>query len=117
MRMLVVDDNPAFRRVLRHFLEDLAQVHECEDGADALAAYEKQRPDWVLMDISMPGVDGLIAMRQILAAHPEARIAILTQADSAILRAAAAREGARRYFLKDDLTELLTFLGSPLASR
>ena len=115
MRTLVVDDNPAFRKLLRCFLEDLAQLHECEDGSYALAAYEEHRPDWVLMDISMPGVDGLTAMRQILAAHPEARVAILTQSDSAILRAAAARDGARRYFLKDDLTELRTFLGSPFA--
>ncbi len=117
MRMLVVDDNPAFRRVLRFFLADLAQVHECEDGSEALASYEEHRPDWVLMDLSMPGMSGLAALRQILAVHPEARVAILTQTDSPALRAAATQAGARHYFLKDDLTHLQSLFASPSLSR
>lgn len=110
MRMLVVDDNAAFRKVLRSFLADLAQVHECEDGSEALSSYEEHRPDWVLMDLSMPGVNGLTALRVILAAHPEARVAVLTQNDSPALRAAAAQAGARQYFLKDDLTQLRSMM-------
>jgi two-component system, NarL family, response regulator len=106
MRILVVDDDPAVRKLVRFLLVDVAEVHECGDGADALSAYERYGPDWVLMDLSMSGVNGLPALRQILAAHPEARVAILTQYDSPILRVAAAQAGAHRYFLKDDLTQL-----------
>ena len=106
MRVLVVDDDPAVRKLVRFLLGDVAEVHECEDGAEALPAYERHEPDWVLMDLSMRGVNGLAALRQILAAHPEARVAILTQHDSPTLRSAAAQAGARRYFLKDDLTQL-----------
>ena len=112
MRVLVVDDDPAVRKLVLFLLADVAEVHECEDGADALSAYERHEPDWVLMDLSMRRVNGLAALRQILAAHPEARVAILTQHDSPTLRAAAAQAGARRYFLKDDLTQLRALLAS-----
>lgn len=111
MRILIVDDSPVIRRMLRYFLADIAeQVEECVDGADALAAYEEHRPDWVLMDLSMPRLDGLTAMRGLLAAHPEARVAILTQHDSLALRTAATQAGAREYLLKDDLTQLRDLL-------
>ena len=114
MRMLVVDDDPAVRGLLRFVLCDVAQLHECEDGADALAAYEAHRPDWVLMDLKMRRVDRLTAMREIIAAHPEARVVIVTEHDSPELRAAAAEMGAWGYVLKDDLTELrLLVAGRP----
>ena len=106
MRILVVDDDPALRELVRFLMFGVAEVHECEDGADALSAYERHGPDWVLMDLSMRGVNGLAALRQILAAHPEARVVIFTQHDSPALRTTAAQAGARGYFLKDDLTEL-----------
>jgi len=112
MRILVVDDDPAVRKLVRFLLADVAEVNECEDGADALSAYERHEPDWVLMDLSMRGLNGLAALGQILAAHPEARVVILTQHDSPTLRAAAAKAGARRYFLKDDLTQLRALFAS-----
>jgi len=71
-----------------------------------VSAYELYGPDWVLLDLSMHRVNGLEALREILAAHPEARVAIVTQHDSPTLRVAAYRAGALRYFLKDDLTQL-----------
>ena len=112
MRVLVVDDDPEVRRLLRFLLAEVAEVHECEDGSDALSAYERHEPDWVLMDLAMRGLNGLAALRQILAAHPEAGVVILTQYDSHSLREAAAQAGARCYFLKDDLTQLRAFLAS-----
>src|SRR5262245_59843792 len=114
MRILIVDDSPVIRKMVRYFLSDIAQqVEECADGANALAAYEEHLPDWVLMDLSMPHVDGLTAMRGLLAAHPEARVAILTQYDSLALREAATQAGAREYLLKDDLTPLRSLLVGP----
>src|SRR5436309_1417901 len=75
MKLLIVEDNTLMRRLMASLLRDLATIiHECADGAEALAAYREHRPDWVLMDIQMEQVDGLKATREIKAAFPEARI-------------------------------------------
>ena len=100
------------RREIRLFVSDLAEeIGECSDGAAALAAYAAHRPDWVLMDIMMAEVDGLTATRQIKAAHPEARIMILTGHDDADLRAAARSAGACEYVTKENLLEVRRILG------
>src|ERR1044072_6938031 len=87
MTVLIVEDNAKMRRMLKSLVADLASaVHECSDGAEALAAYAVHRPDWVLMDIAMKGLDGISATRAIKAAWPEARIIIVTSYDEAELR-------------------------------
>src|ERR1700677_3592585 len=64
MKILIVEDNAGVRRMIRRAVDHLAsQVSECEDGADALAAYRECLPDIVLMDIRMPKMDGLAATR------------------------------------------------------
>ena len=111
MKLLIVDDNAHMRRLLRSVLRGVAaQTVECADGCDARAAYDAHRPDWVLMDIGMTRMDGLTATAQITAAHPEARVLILTNYDSDSLREAAARAGARSYVLKEDLIEVRRLL-------
>jgi CheY-like chemotaxis protein len=108
LKVLIVDDNQQARTMIRHYLHKLADVvAECEDGADALDCYEKNRPDWVLMDWEMR-TDGLTATRRIVKAHPEARILIVTQHDD--MRDAAIEAGARGFVLKDDLLALGSFL-------
>jgi DNA-binding NarL/FixJ family response regulator len=110
LKVLIVDDNQQARRMIKHYLHELADVvAECADGADALDFYEKNRPDWVLMDWEMR-TDGLTATRCILEAHPEARILIVTQHDDDKLRDAALEAGARGFVLKDDLLALGSFL-------
>jgi CheY-like chemotaxis protein len=105
MKLLIVEDNTEMRRLIVGFVRDVADsISECADGADALAAYQQHLPDWVLMDIKMPLVDGITATRQIIAAHPAAHIIIITDYDDAKLRAAAGRAGAIEYVLKDDLS-------------
>ena len=79
---------------------------ECADGAQALAAYEKSRPDWVLMDIQMPVMGGLEATRRIKALDPLAQILIVTEFPDAELRTEARQAGACGYVLKDDLGQL-----------
>jgi two-component system response regulator DesR len=102
--LLIVDDDARVRELLRLLVADIAHtVHECEDGGRALAAYESCRPDWVLMDIEMPGGDGLLATRRIRAADPDANVLIVTSHDDPALREAAADAGARGLVLKDDL--------------
>jgi len=102
-----VDDNAAVRRLIAGIVTPFAdEIRECADGAEALSAYSARRPDLVLMDIRMDGVDGIEATRRIKAADPTARIIIVTDYDDDALRQAAMREGACGYSLKDNLLDL-----------
>jgi CheY-like chemotaxis protein len=107
MMLMIVDDNPQVRRVIRRICQDFADSFcECADGAESLALYRAQQPDWVVMDVSMEVMDGLTATRQILAAFPAARIVITTRFDDAEMREAARQAGARAFIPKDDLLAL-----------
>ena len=68
---------------------------ECADGGEALAAYDRWQPDWVLMDIELGGMDGITATRQIIEAFPEARVIIVTNHNDEPLRVAAREALAR----------------------
>jgi len=92
------------REMIRSVLTDVAhEVYECDDGADALAAYTLYRPDWVLMDIRMKTMDGITATRQIVAAYPEAQVMIISNYDDLELRDAAREAGAAAYLHKENL--------------
>ena len=109
--VLIVDDSQPMRELIKITLAGVAEiVGECADGAHALAAYERLRPDWVLMDIEMKGVDGITATRQIMAAHPQARIMIVTEYNDDDLRHAAHEAGACQYVVKENLLDILDIL-------
>jgi CheY-like chemotaxis protein len=111
MKVLIVEDSKQMRRTIKSSIEDLADhLYECADGANALAEYARRRPDWVLMDIMMPGVDGLTATRQLKAAFPDARIVMVTSCDEQSLRDEARLAGAHGYVLKENLQDLRKFL-------
>ena len=113
MSLLIIDDNQQMRRLISSLVSDLASVIvECSDGAEALEAYTLHRPDWVLMDIRMKQTDGIAATREIKAAHPEARVCIVTDYDDPMLRAAARSAGACDYVLKDNLIEVRRVLAA-----
>jgi NarL family two-component system response regulator LiaR len=81
IRILLVDDHPLVRRALRDILEkeaDLQVIGEAGDGLEALRMTEESRPDIVIMDISMPNMNGVEATKQIKAANPLALVLILT---------------------------------------
>lgn len=102
--LLIVEDNPAMRRLIKSVVKDLAvSIHECSDGAEALAAYEKYLPEWILMDVGMKEKDGLTATREIIQLHPEAKILILTKYETIRMREKAQRAGACKYVLKENL--------------
>ena len=81
IRVLVVDDHPLVRSTLADLLSDepdLTVVGECEDGSQVVEAVERLRPDVVLMDLSMPGMNGLAATEALHAVRPEPRVVVLT---------------------------------------
>jgi CheY-like chemotaxis protein len=80
--ILIVEDSEPMRQMIKTLVGDLTESFtECSDGAQALGAYRQCRPDWVLMDIKMKEMDGLMATRQIRAAFPNARIVVVTSYD------------------------------------
>jgi CheY-like chemotaxis protein len=117
MKLLIVEDNAGIRRILRRILVDTAStIWECADGSEALAAYEEHHPDVVLMDIRMPGGDGLTATRQIRGYDPLARIIVVTDYQDDDMRAAALDAGALEYVLKQEISglpEIVSSLAGP----
>jgi DNA-binding NarL/FixJ family response regulator len=104
IRVLAVDDHDVVRTGIKAIVanqSDMSVVAEAADGTDAVAMYDQHAPDVVLMDLRMPRMDGIAAIRAIVAAHPEARVVALTsyEGDADIYRALDA--GACGYLIKD----------------
>lgn len=103
IHILIVDDHPVFREGLVHALaveSDLEVVNQANDGAAAIACWEKHRPDVTLMDVSMHGMDGIETVRRIVAANPAARILMLTSSDEQQDAIDALAAGAAGYITK-----------------
>ena len=104
VRVLVVDDHPVVREGLRGFLASrpgLEVVGEAADGEEAVRKARHLRPDVVLMDLVMPGTDGVEATRQIVAADAEIRVVVLTSFTDDDRVLPAVRAGAAGYLHKD----------------
>jgi CheY-like chemotaxis protein len=115
MKVLIVDDNPQIRLLLREYLPASASdVYECSDGSEAMSSFREHRPDWVLMDQDMPVVDGVTAIREIIAEFPKANICMVTAFDDDDLRAAALAAGASGFVVKDSLYQIETILVSEM---
>jgi CheY-like chemotaxis protein len=109
MTFLIVEDNSEMRRLIRRTVTRESDiVYEC---SDALASYIQHGPDWVLMDIRMPKLDGISATRQIKEAFPQARIVVVSQYDDPEMRERARRAGAADNVLKDDLLAIRRVVG------
>ena len=103
-RVLLVDDHAMVRTGIATLLgvtDDLEVVGQASDGEEAVSVAVETRPDVVLMDLSMPGVDGVEATRRILAAQPEVRIVVLTSFSDRDRVSDALAAGAVGYQLKD----------------
>jgi DNA-binding NarL/FixJ family response regulator len=110
VRVLIVDDQPLMRQGFGMILSaqpDLLVVGEAADGATAIEAVGRTRPDVVLMDIRMPGLDGIEATRQLRQAGDDTRILILTTFDHDEYVVEALRSGASGFVLKDVTPEEL----------
>lgn len=110
IRVLVVDDHPLLREGIAAVLAgqpDMELVGEACDGADAIDRHAALRPDVTLMDLQMPGTDGIQAIRAIRKAVPDARIAILTTYRGDVRALHAIEAGAQGYLLKSALRKEL----------
>jgi NarL family two-component system response regulator YdfI len=104
IRILVADDHLIIRQGLRLILEteeDIELVGEAADGAEALRLCSKLHPDVILMDLRMPGMDGLTAIEQLHHEQPEVAVVILTTFNEDDLMLRGLQAGARGYLLKD----------------
>ena len=104
-RILLADDHEVVRAGLRALLEEQSGwevVAEAVDGRDAVEKASKLKPDAVVIDIAMPSLNGLEAVRQILKAVPNAKVLVLTMYDSDPLIQQVLQAGARGYLLKSD---------------
>jgi DNA-binding NarL/FixJ family response regulator len=103
LRVLLADDHPVVRGGLRALLstvEGFEVVGEAVDGESAVREAQLLRPDVVLMDIRMPGIGGVEAIRQVCVATPEVAVLVLTMFDDDATVFTAMRAGARGYLLK-----------------
>jgi DNA-binding NarL/FixJ family response regulator len=111
VRILIADDHPLFRDGVRALLKSLPEVEwvgEAASGDEVITRAASLQPDVILMDIQMPGVDGIEATRQILYASPHIGIIVLTMFEDDESVFAAMRAGARGYILKGtDQAEIL----------
>ena len=104
IRLLIVDDHPAFRRGLELMLsdvDDIEVVAQAASGEEAVELAAQATPDVVLMDLRMPGGDGVAAIRELKAQRSPARILVLTTYDTDRDILAAMHAGAAGYLLKD----------------
>lgn len=110
IRVLLVDDQALFREGLRTLLSvepSVLVVGEAKDGQEALALVEQVHPSVVLMDLRMPGLDGVAATRRLRARFPRTQVLVLTTFDDDASIFEAVRAGAVGYLLKDASAETL----------
>jgi DNA-binding NarL/FixJ family response regulator len=110
IRVLVADDHRLFRDGLRALLNsapDLEVVGEAGDGEEAVAQAAVLQPDVILMDLQLPGINGVEATRRILHSKPRVNVLVLTMFEDTDTVLAAMRAGARGYILKDTDEEAL----------
>ncbi|MEV7966526.1 response regulator transcription factor [Sphaerisporangium sp. NPDC088356] len=104
IRVLIADDHPVVRQGLRTFLDlqdDLAIVGEAADGAEAVSLVESLAPDVLLLDLKMPVLDGLGALRELSERGPRVRVIVLTSVSDKGDVAPAMRSGASGFLYKD----------------
>ena len=107
-RLLIVDDHPVFRHGISQLIKGLQEVEICgeaESASAALGAMRKLQPDLALVDVSMPGTNGIELIKLMLAEQPRLLILVLSMHDESLYALRALRAGARGYVMKQQATE------------
>ncbi len=108
-RVVLADDHKAFRQAMRMILErdpSIEVVGEAGDGTEALELVRSVHPDVLVMDVRMPGVNGIAALRQLIAADSSVKVIVLSVTSEPIFASAMLGAGARGYVTKGDAGEL-----------
>jgi len=120
-RIVIADDHSLIRKGLRTIIElesDMQVIGEAGDGKQLLRFLAREQPDMVIMDISMPNINGIDAIGKVLALYPEIRILMLTMHRNSQYFYNAISAGAHGYLIKDDSdTELLTAIDTVRAGK
>jgi CheY-like chemotaxis protein len=115
MKLLLVEDNDRLRKMMKSlYTPGFDEVIECCDGTEAVAAYLKDNPDWVVMDIRMKVMDGIEATSKIVSADPVAKIIIVSQFNDESTIAAAKHAGAIEFISKENLSNVIEFINNYL---
>lgn len=101
--VLIVDDEPLVRRVLRRLLADLSvtQLHEAVNGKEGVDSYRRLKPDMVLLDVNMPGMDGFETLQMIKEQDASAKVIMISASLNRETKLRALRMGASNYLRKD----------------
>lgn len=110
VRILIADDHEIFRRGLRSLLESHSNWEVCGEavnGREAIERVRELRPDVVVLDVTMPQVNGLEAAREIRMQMPESKVVILSQHEPALMKQSALAAGAGAYVTKSEVSREL----------
>lgn len=114
LKLLIAEDRARLRKLIRSIVEHLVgEIRECPAGEDLAETYLAWRPDFVLIDADMTGVDSIGAIRWIRAVDRSARVILVSSYDSSELRERAQHAGAFGYVNKENLLELSCLLARP----
>lgn len=102
MRLLIVDDSSIMRRIIEKNLQeyDIEIIGTAADGSEALDIVNKEKPDVITLDITMPGMDGLTCLDEIMVVHPQAKVMIITALSDKLTGLRALDKGARGFLYK-----------------
>jgi CheY-like chemotaxis protein len=114
-KLLIVDDHASTRQVIRRFLTMPGVTFmECASGEEALACVPEFKPNWVTMDIKLPGLNGFESTRAIKQAHPPARVLIVSAYNEPQFHELARASGAVGFILKENILALRMMLEEEL---
>lgn len=108
---MIVDDNKEMRDTLRSVVRGLVTVvDECQDGSEVMEHYRSSHPDFVLMDIAMKTVDGILATKMLLKEFPSAKVVMVSNYEGEEIRAEAMKAGSIGYVHKEQLRDIRMIL-------
>lgn len=111
MNLLIAEDNNRMRSMIKDLIKDsFITIYECDNGADAIRNYNEHKPEWILMDIRMNGMDGFTASEIILHDYPAANILIVSSFHEEEYINKSKSIGVKGYVLKENLYEILNYI-------
>lgn len=113
LKILIVDDHAALRRTVRQLFDapDI-EIVEASSGEEAIEAFGVEHPDWVIMDLRMPGMGGIKATETIHLANAGARVIVISQFDEPEYREQARKAGAVDFVNKENMAHLVSIIRS-----